>query len=254
MAVRYQQDKYKAFRSSSEKELRRLAKKYGYELPKNIKNVAYYGNRLGNFIQNIQFENYDQHKGVNAGLNTKELSLKKLTNKSNKETKEASMIIREINKQMHSVRKDINRGLYNKFDLSSELRNYLNLKFDTYEGYLKNATKYNLNNPDKILGKIQEATSMEYVDKILNSINKNHDFVPQHLLDEFRANIMKQSIGQRMVIANKFAEKFHLKYASEIDLNTDLEVRKGMIMDILEESKKSVKYIKDTYTTGRRNL
>ena len=47
----YQKDKYQALKTTSEKTLRRLAKKYGFDLPKNIKNVAYYGKRLGIFIE-----------------------------------------------------------------------------------------------------------------------------------------------------------------------------------------------------------
>lgn len=55
----YQRDKYKAFRTKSVNTLKNLAKKYGYELPKNIKNVEYFAKRLGNYIENEQFKNYD---------------------------------------------------------------------------------------------------------------------------------------------------------------------------------------------------
>ena len=55
-----QTDKYKALRSKSKTTLTNLAKKYGYKTPKNIKNLESFGKKLGNFIEKVQFQNY-QH-------------------------------------------------------------------------------------------------------------------------------------------------------------------------------------------------
>ena len=57
----YQKDKYQALRTKSEKTLRRLAKMYGFDkLPKHINNVAYFGKRLGNFIEEKQYKTYKE--------------------------------------------------------------------------------------------------------------------------------------------------------------------------------------------------
>lgn len=62
-----QTDKYKAFKTNNESVLRRLADKYGYnKLPKNIKNIKLYAHRLGNFIEKLQYENYDNPLKVNT--------------------------------------------------------------------------------------------------------------------------------------------------------------------------------------------
>lgn len=71
----YQKDKYQALRTTSEKTLRNLAKKYGYDkLPKNINNVSYYAKRLGDFIEKQQYKTYQQdvEKRNKAKVNTKD--------------------------------------------------------------------------------------------------------------------------------------------------------------------------------------
>lgn len=67
MKLNPQKDKYKAFGITKEADLRKMAKGYGYELPKNIRNVSYYAKRLGNFIETKQFTNYNENLGINAG-------------------------------------------------------------------------------------------------------------------------------------------------------------------------------------------
>ena len=54
-----QQDKYKALRSKNKTTLTNLAKKYGYNVPKNINNIESFGKRLSNFIEKIQFKDYE---------------------------------------------------------------------------------------------------------------------------------------------------------------------------------------------------
>ena len=57
----YQKDKYQALRTKSERTLRNLAKKYGYDkLPKKMNNVGYYAKRLGDFIEKLQYKTYEQ--------------------------------------------------------------------------------------------------------------------------------------------------------------------------------------------------
>ena len=54
-----QQDKYKALRTNNKTTLINIDKKYGYKIPKNINNIQTFKKRLSNFIEKIQFEDYE---------------------------------------------------------------------------------------------------------------------------------------------------------------------------------------------------
>ena len=97
--MNYQKDKYQALRSKSEKTLRRLAKKYGYDkLPKKMNNVSYYAKRLSNYIEELQYKTYEQDV--------------KKRNKAKDETKSY------IKQQYKQVLKELNNLLFKYKDLN----------------------------------------------------------------------------------------------------------------------------------------
>lgn len=71
-----QRDKQTAFKTKSVKTLRRLAKKYDYtSLPKNIKKVEFYAKRLGNYIEKIQYQDYNKNRKILKEWNQKRKEL-----------------------------------------------------------------------------------------------------------------------------------------------------------------------------------
>ncbi|MGM9834329.1 MAG: hypothetical protein ACI31M_00930, partial [Bacilli bacterium] len=48
-----------ALRSKSINELKKLAKKYNIDIPKEIKNIKYWAKRIGNKIEDFQYKNYE---------------------------------------------------------------------------------------------------------------------------------------------------------------------------------------------------
>lgn len=104
-----QSDKYKALRTKSVNTLRSLAKKYGYDkLPKNIKNINTYAQRLGNYIEKLQYGNYYDNIPQNTS--------NKILREWNKKRKELGSV-RDVNKYL----RDDRNGEFNSLTELNEL-------------------------------------------------------------------------------------------------------------------------------------
>ena len=105
-----QQDKYKALRSNNKTTLINLAKKYGYKVPKNLNNIESFGKRLSNFIEKIQFEDYET--GIPKVKTPKGLYKQYLNKSGLHDTTQARQNFKNI-KEFTKVARQINRELQN---------------------------------------------------------------------------------------------------------------------------------------------
>lgn len=122
--LNYQKDKYLALRTKSEKTLRKLAKMYGYDkLPKKMNNVAYYGKRLSNFIEEKQYSNYQE--GV------------KEKNKVRKSKQSKQPSLTQLIKEMKKTYKQYVNTLPDIYRMSEVFMNYFtkghSLKTDSHD-------------------------------------------------------------------------------------------------------------------------
>ena len=139
-----QTDKYKALRSKSKTTLTNLAKKYGYKTPKNIKNLESFGKKLGNFIEKVQYQNYQS--GIPKVKTPKGLYKQYLNKTGLHDTTQSRQNFKDI-QEFTKVAKQINRELKN-----DNLRLYLdNEEYQNLKNIVSNktTTKDFLNNISK---------------------------------------------------------------------------------------------------------
>ena len=208
-----QSDKYKALRSKSKTTLTNLAKKYGYKTPKNIKNLEAFGKKLGNFIEKVQYQNYQA--GIPKVKTPKGLYKQYLNKTGLHDTTQSRQNFKDI-QEFTKVAKQINRELKN-----NNLRLYLdNEEYENLKNIVgnKTTTKDFLNNISKEQLKYSPKTKTEellhradssYLEEI---IKRNTIKISPKLVDKLLNDFNKKSFGQRFAINTKLYQEFYSEY------------------------------------------
>ena len=208
-----QQDKYKALRSKSKSTLTNLAKKYGYNIPKNINNIEAFGKRLSNFIEKIQFKDYE--KGISRVKSPKGLYKQYLNKTGLHDTSQSRQNFKDI-QEFTKVAKEINRELQNdNLRLYLDNEEYENLKNivgnkTTMKDFLNNVPKYQLKySPNSKTEELLHKADKSYLEEI---IKRNTIKISPGLVDKLLKDFNKKSFGQRFAINTKLYKEFYSEY------------------------------------------
>ena len=208
-----QTDKYKALRSTSKTTLTNLAKKYGYKVPKNINNINSFGKRLGNFIEKVQYQNYQS--GIPKVKTPKGLYKKYLNESGLHDTTQARQNFKDI-KEFTKVARQINRELQNdNLRLYLDNEEYENLKNivgnkTTIKDFLNNVSNQQLKySPNSKTEELLHKADSSYLEEI---IKRNTIKISPGLVDKLLKNFNKKSFGQRFAINTKLYKEFYSEY------------------------------------------
>ena len=208
-----QQDKYKALRSNNKATLINLAKKYGYKVPKNINNIQSFGKRLSNFIEKIQFEDYET--GIPKVKTPKGLYKQYLNKSGLHDTTQARQNFKDI-KEFTKVARQINRELQNdNLRLYLDNEEYENLKNivgnkTTIKDFLNNISKQQLKySPNSKTEELLHKADSSYLEEI---IKRNTIKISPVLVDKLLKDFNKKSFGQRFAINTRLYTDFYTEY------------------------------------------
>lgn len=227
----YQKDKYQALKTNSENTLRKLAKKYNFDLPKNISNVGYYAKRLSNFIEKKQYATYEEDV--------------KKRNKARKPKQPKQPNLSQLIKEMKKVYKQYINTLPDIYRMSEVFMNYFtkghSLKTDSHDidtwgkdFTVKNTVKemmdyYQTNDKEKlkkiIEAQIKEMKNNDYnvqVKQLKNKALKEVDRLQQELND---GNYSPQAEAIRNMVKDG-----NMMYHELLELNQLLE-NNGNVFD-----------------------
>lgn len=208
-----QQDKYKALRSKSKTTLTNLAKKYGYGVPKNIKNLQSFGKKLSNFIEKIQYKDYQA--GISKTISPKGLYKQYLNKSGLHDTSQSRQNFKDI-QEFTKIAKQINRELKN-----DNLRIYLdNEEYENLKNIVGNKTtmKDFLNNiPNQQLKYSPNSKTQELIHRADSSyleeiIKRNTIKISPKLVDKLLKDFSNKSFGKRFAINTKLYKDFYAEY------------------------------------------
>lgn len=208
-----QQDKYKALRSKSKTTLTNLAKKYGYGVPKNINNLQSFGKRLSNFIEKIQYKDYQS--GISKTISPKGLYKQYLNKSGLHDTSQSRQNFKDI-QEFTKVAKQINRELKNdKLRIYLDNEEYENLKNivgnkTTMKDFLNNISKQQLKySPKSKTEELLHRADSSYLEEI---IKRNTIKISPKLVDKLLKDFNKKSFGERFAINTKLYKDFYSEY------------------------------------------
>ena len=208
-----QQDKYKALRTKSKTTLTNLAKKYGYNIPKNIKNLQSFGKRLSNYIEKIQYQDYQT--GIPKVKTPKGLYKEYLNKSGLHDTSQSRQNFKDI-QEFTKIAKQINRELKNdnlRFYLDNEeyenIKNIVGNKTTTKD-FLNNISKQQLKySPKSKTDELIHRADSSYLEEI---IKRNTIKIPSKLVDKLLKDFNKKSFGERFAINTKLYKDFYSEY------------------------------------------
>ena len=208
-----QQDKYKALRSNSKTTLTNLAKKYGYNIPKNIKKIESFGKRLSNYIEKIQYQDYQT--GIPKVKTPKGLYKEYLNKSGLHDTSQSRQNFKDI-QEFTKVAKQINRELKNdNLRIYLDNEEYENLKNivgnkTTTKDFLNNISKQQLKySPKSKTDELIHRADSSYLEEI---IKRNTLKIPPKLVDKLLKDFNKKSFGERFAINTKLYKDFYSEY------------------------------------------
>ena len=208
-----QQDKYKALRSNSKTTLTNLAKKYGYSVPKNIKSLQSFGKRLSNFIEKIQYKDYQS--GISKTISPKGLYkqyLKKSGLHDTTQSKQNFKDIQEFTKVAKQINRELQKGnlrLYLDDDDFENLKNIVGNK-TTVKDFLNNVSNQQLKySPNTKTQELIHKADSSYLEEI---IKRNTIKISPKLVDKLIKDFSKKSFGQRFAINTKLYKDFYAEY------------------------------------------
>ena len=217
-----QQDKYKALRSNNKTTLINLAKKYGYKIPKNINNIKFFGKRLSNFIEKIQYQDYElgiPKVKTPIGLYKQYLNKSGLHDTSQakqnfKDIKEFTKVARQINRELE---KD-NLILYLDKEEYENLKNIVGNK-TTIKDFLNNVSEHQLKySPNSKTEELLHKADSSYLEEI---IKRNTIKISPDLVDKLLKDFNKKSFGKRFAINTRLYMDFYAEYrASKMQGNS----------------------------------
>ena len=206
-----QQDKYKALRSNSKTTLTNLAKKYGYGVPKSIKNLQSFGKRLSNYIEKIQYKDYQS--GISKTISPKGLYKEYLKKSGLHDTSQSKQIykdIKEFTKLSRNLQKHMDEiRLVMDSDRFAELKNIIGNK-GTIKDYVENTPKFMLKySPYEKIEEIAHKYSHKYVDEIL--IRKNCGLSEKEyntFMKKFDSMPVYRRIQMNQIVYDKYYEEY----------------------------------------------
>lgn len=208
-----QSDKYKALRSNNKTTLINLAKKYGYNVPKNINNIESFGKRLSNFIEKIQYQDYE--KGIPKVKTPKGLYKQYLNKSGLHDSSQARQNFQDI-KEFTKIARQINRELQNdNLRLYLDNEEYENLKNivgnkTTIKDFLNNISKQQLKySPNSKTEELLHKADSSYLEEI---IKRNTIKISPNLVDKLLKDFNKKSFAQRFAINTKLYKEFYSEY------------------------------------------
>ena len=206
-----QQDKYKALRSKSKTTLTNLAKKYGYNIPKNIKNLESFGKRLSNFIEKIQYQDYES--GTPIGGQYKQY-LKKSglhdttqSRQNFKDIKEFTKLAKEINRELNNPRTAQYLDNYDRRELMDLVGNKTTIK-DFIDSVPEEMLKYS---PSSKIEELKKKTDESTLDEILKRTTDN--LTPDQIT-KLKQSFNKKSYGQKFSINLRLMQEYYQEYTN----------------------------------------
>ena len=206
-----QQDKYKALRSKSKTTLTNLAKKYGFNIPKNIKNLESFGKRLSNFIEKIQYQDYES--GTPIGGQYKQY-LKKSglhdttqSRQNFKDIKEFTKIAKEINRELNNPRTAQYLDNYDRRELMDLVGNKTTIK-DFINSVPEEMLKYS---PSSKIEELKKKTDESTLDEILKRTTDN--LTPDQIT-KLKQSFNKKNYGQKFSINLRLMQEYYQEYTN----------------------------------------
>lgn len=254
MKLNPQKHKYDVLEITDVKKLRRYAKAYGYDgLPKNIKNVSYYGKILSNFIDDKQHgPDYYDKAGINVRLNSLQKEMKNrmknskaITEKvTDKMIRDRYKVLQQFARQMTDVKKGA-RGM----DLNElgQVGSYIRRGFDNITNIINGTTTTNLLKPENLIEAIDNATKSDYIFNVIDMINSKNQFLSDSDVKEITNAFNKLSVAEKIRANNNYGNKFKLIYEFLKDVMDSPDERISSIKTALMESLGSSKDIKSNY-------
>ena len=210
-----QQDKYKALRSNSKTTLTNLAKKYGYGVPKNIKSLQSFGKRLSNYIEKLQYKDYQS--GISKTTSPKGLYKQYLKKSGLHDTSQSRQNYKDI-KEFTKVARKINRELQkDKLRLYIDNEDFENLKNivgnkTTIKDFLNNVPNQQLKySPNSKTQELIHKADSSYLEEI---IKRNTVKISPKLVDKLIKDFNKKSFGKRFAINTKLYKDYYAEYLS----------------------------------------
>lgn len=206
-----QQDKYKALRSKSKTTLTNLAKKYGYNIPKNIKNLESFGKRLSNFIEKIQYQDYES--GTPIGGQYKQY-LKKSglhdttqSRQNFKDIKEFTKIAKEIKRELNNPRTAQYLDNYDRRELMDLVGNKTTIK-DFINSVPEEMLKYS---PSSKIEELKKKTDESTLEEILKRTTDN---LTADQITKLKQSFNKKSYGQKFSINLRLMQEYYQEYTN----------------------------------------
>lgn len=224
MAVNHHQNKYKVLRSKSEKVIRDMAKKYGVRVPKEIKDLEKFRERVANKIEKIEYE----EKAPNFERNKKLAEI----NKFNK----------QFMKEIGATNSEVKNFLDNNKKYKMEEVIEVNLVLDDF-----NRKKINMNMIDKF-AKSVDRTSDSILEDMYNKVRafdldyyenilENYDLHGKELKNLYKRynQIDLEGKAKILKVIHDFSKGMY-KYVGENYINDDIDrdIAKSNLMRIID--------------------
>lgn len=214
----YQHDKYLAFKTKSASTVIKLAKLYNITIPKAIKNIEYWGKRVGNAIERKQFSSKEEYYS-NAGANISKgkpkgnykLYLDKTglhdTSQSKQNFKDIENYVKigkKFNNALDELKGNIPfeqfRELANIVRNKTSVKDYLN---NTSNGMLKHA------NVNSKIQELKDKISDKYIDEL---IKRGRSHITEKELKKLKKKFNSKSIAEKIIINNKLYDEYYMYY------------------------------------------
>ena len=207
----YQKDKYRALKGC-EKTLRKLAKEYDYKLPKIINKLNVYQKRLSNYIEKIQYKDYQG--GTLEGKDLKLIMERTGVNKTQarnilKSSKKYAKALSDINKEGKLTYG--NRVKANEANI--QINNLISKGYTDYQTIISKMNNRTLanNGPQSLIDRLEDSISSTYLQEGISRMGLQNSYNEKELLKKFN----KLSVYKKLTVNANLWAVFKDKYKEE---------------------------------------